>query len=143
SCRAAAAGAPIRSLSAALLGAARERNGWMLARWELPIPVSAEPSPARSAASTGFAFIVDEVAQVAGYPLPDIALGDLVGHSERARTSSGEADVSEARGALALIGVVDQARPRPAACEGHLQRVDDQLGAHVVGHRRSEFTTRR
>jgi hypothetical protein len=41
------------------------------------------------------------------------------------RTSSGEAYVSEARGALALIGVVDQARPRPAACEGHLQRVDD------------------
>src|SRR5205814_1570285 len=32
------------------------------------------------------------------------------------RTSSGEAYVSEARGALALIGVVDQVRPRPAVC---------------------------
>jgi hypothetical protein len=29
---------------------------------------------------------------------------------------------------------MDQDGRRPSARDGHLQRVDDQLGAHVVGH---------
>ena len=35
----------------------------------------------------------------------------------------------------ALIGMVDQAGTGPAARKGHVQRVDDELCAHVVGHR--------
>lgn len=34
----------------------------------------------------------------------------------------------------ALDGMMDQAGGGPAPGEAHLQRVDDQLGAHVIGH---------
>ena len=34
-----------------------------------------------------------------------------------------------------LVGVVNQPRVGPATSEAHLQRVDDQLCAHVLGHR--------
>jgi hypothetical protein len=33
-----------------------------------------------------------------------------------------------------LIAVVDQAGSRAPAADGHLECVDDELGAHVVGH---------
>ena len=35
----------------------------------------------------------------------------------------------------ALIGVVDQAGIGTSTMDSHAQRVDDELGAHVVGHR--------
>jgi hypothetical protein len=41
----------------------------------------------------------------------------------------------------ALIAVVDQALGRLAAPDGHVEGVNDQLGAQVVGHRPA--TTRR
>jgi hypothetical protein len=34
----------------------------------------------------------------------------------------------------ALVAVMDEPGRRPAAGDGHLERVDDELGAHVVGH---------
>jgi hypothetical protein len=35
----------------------------------------------------------------------------------------------------ALVGMMDKPRRRAAARDGHLERVDDELGAHVIGHR--------
>ena len=37
----------------------------------------------------------------------------------------------------ALVGVPDQPGRGPALRERHLQRVGDELGAHVIGHRTS------
>ena len=42
----------------------------------------------------------------------------------------------------ALVGVVDQPGLGAAARDGHLQRVDDELCAHVVGHRSSRRSRR-
>ena len=35
----------------------------------------------------------------------------------------------------ALVGMMNEPGRRPAAMKRHLERVDDELGAHVVGHR--------
>ena len=44
--------------------------------------------------------------------------------------------LAEAQGDIlrTLVGMMDQAGARPAALHGHLERGDDELGAHVVGH---------
>ena len=42
----------------------------------------------------------------------------------------------------ALIGVMNQPRTRAAAADGHLQRVDDKLMAHVISHRPADDPSR-
>jgi hypothetical protein len=39
----------------------------------------------------------------------------------------------------ALIGVMDQPGFRASAREGHLQGVDDEIGAHVIRHRPAQI----
>ena len=53
------------------------------------------------------------------------------------RAFEAEADVL-----TALVAVVNEAGLRPAAGEGHLERVDDELGAHVFGHAPADDATR-
>jgi hypothetical protein len=41
-----------------------------------------------------------------------------------------------------LVGVVDQASGGLALPDGHFERLDDELGAHVLGHRPADAATR-
>jgi hypothetical protein len=42
----------------------------------------------------------------------------------------------------ALVEVMHETGPGAAAVKGHLERVDDELGAHVVGHRPADDPSR-
>jgi hypothetical protein len=44
---------------------------------------------------------------------------------------------------LALVGVMDQTRSWVSAGDGHLERVDDELGAQVVAHRPADDAARK